>query len=91
MIMNLFTVPVAEASVRTLMNSITKVIIDPLIVFMFALAMVYFVYGIVQYLLSPGSEEVKKTTRSHMIWAVVGMFIMLSVYGIIHLIINTIS
>jgi hypothetical protein len=89
--MNLGIVPVAEASIQSLMNSISKVIIDPLIVLLFSIAVVYFIYGLAQYLLSPDNEEVRKASKAHMLWGVIGMFIMVGAYGIINIIINTIS
>lgn len=89
--MNFEIIPKAEASVQTLMNSISRVILNPLITLLFALAMVYFVYGLLQYLLSPDNEEIRKTSKSHMLWGVVGMFIMVSVFGIMNLIINTLG
>lgn len=84
-------IPIAEANVTTLMNSIEKVIINPLIIFVFALALVYFVYGIAQYLLSPGNEEIRKTSKQHMLWGVIGMFIMIATFGIMNLILNTLG
>lgn len=87
--MNFEIIPKAEASVVTLMKSINRVIINPLIVFLFALAMVYFIYGLARYLLSPDNEEVRKTSKQHMLWGIVGMFIMISVFGILSLIMNT--
>jgi uncharacterized membrane protein YidH (DUF202 family) len=80
---------IAEASVTTLMKSINKVIINPLIVLLFALAMVYFIYGVARYLLSPDNEEIRKTSKDHMLWGIIGMFIMVSVFGILSLIMNT--
>jgi uncharacterized membrane protein YidH (DUF202 family) len=84
-------IPKAEASVQTLMNSINRVIINPLIGLLFALAMVYFIYGLARYLLSPDNEEIRKTSKSHMLWGIVGMFIMVSVFGIMNLIMNTLG
>ncbi len=89
--MNFGIIQTAEASVQTLMNSISRVIINPLITLLFALAVVYFIYGLAQYLLSPDNEEVRKTSKTHMLWGVIGMFIMVSVFGIINLIINTLG
>ncbi len=89
--MNLFFTPIAEASAQTLMNSINKVIINPLIILLFSLAVVYFILGLVRYLLSPDNEDVRKTSKSHMFWGLVGIFIMLSVYGILNIIVNTLS
>jgi uncharacterized membrane protein YdjX (TVP38/TMEM64 family) len=84
-------IPRAEASVTTLMNSINRVIINPLIVLLFALAVVYFIYGLARYLLSPDNEEIRKTSKSHMLWGIIGMFIMVSVFGIMNLIMNTLG
>ena len=81
--------PVAEATISTLMNSINKVIINPLIILLFALAIVYFMYGVAKYLLSPDNEEIRKTSKQQMLWGVFGMFIMLAVFGIMNIIIST--
>ncbi len=89
--MNFQLIPVAEASVASLMNSINNVIIDPIIYFLFALAVVYFLYGVAQFFLSPDNEEVRKASKSHMLWGVVGLVIMISVFGIMHLIVNTLT
>lgn len=82
-------VPVAEASVLSLVKSIDKVVINPIILFMFACAMAYFLYGLVQYLLSPGNEEVHKKSKSIMLWGIIGLFIMVAVFGIMKLILST--
>jgi len=84
-------IPIAQASVDTLMQSINKVIINPLIIFLFALAMVYFIYGLAKYLLSPDNEEVRRTSKSHMLWGIIGMFIMVSVFGIMNLLLTTLG
>jgi uncharacterized membrane protein YidH (DUF202 family) len=89
--MNFDIIPKAEASVTTLMKSIDRVIINPLIVLLFALAMVYFIYGLVRYLLSPDNEEIRKSSKTSMLWGIIGMFIMVSVFGIMSLIMNTIG
>lgn len=89
--MNFEIIPIAEASVQTLMDSINRVIINPLIILLFGLAVVYFIYGLTKYLISPDNEEVRKSSKSHMLWGIIGMFIMVSVFGIINLIINTIG
>ena len=84
-------IPIAEASVVTLMKSVNRVIINPLIILLFALAVVYFLYGLVKYLLSPENEEIRKSSKSHMLWGIIGMFIMISVFGIMSLILNTLG
>ena len=81
----------AEASVVTLMNSIDRVIINPLIMLVFACALVFFLFGVAKYVLNPESEEVRKTSKSHMLWGVLGMFIMVSVFFIMNLITRTLG
>lgn len=84
-------IPKAEASVVTLMKSVNNVIINPLIFLIFALALVYFLYGLLKYLLSPDNEEIRKSSKSHMLWGIIGMFIMVSVFGIMTLLLNTVG
>ncbi|MCX6754197.1 MAG: hypothetical protein NTV03_04045 [Candidatus Nomurabacteria bacterium] len=84
-------IPVAEADIVTLMGSINRVIINPLIVFLFALAVVYFVYGLVRYLLTPDNEEIRTSSKSHMLWGIFGMFIMIAVFGIMNILLKTVG
>ncbi|MFA6386346.1 MAG: hypothetical protein WCW04_01060 [Candidatus Paceibacterota bacterium] len=84
-------IPVAEADIVTLMGSINRVIINPLIVFLFALAVVYFVYGLVRYLLTPENEEIRTSSKSHMLWGIFGMFIMIAVFGIMNILLKTVG
>jgi len=89
--MNFLFVPVAEASVISLVNSINKVIINPLIVFLFILATVYFVWGLVEYFINPGSKDVKENSSNKMVYGIIGMFIMVAVYGILNVYLKTIG
>lgn len=84
-------IPTAEASAVTLMASINRVILNPIIGLLFALATVVFLYGLVRYLMSPGNEEIRKTNKQHMLWGIIGMFIMISVFGIMKIILNTVG
>ena len=83
-------VPKAEAAdVVSLVKSVDKVVINPIIIFLFALAMAYFLYGLAQFFWSPDNEEIKKTSKSHMVWGLLGLFVMVAVFGIMNLILNT--
>lgn len=83
--------PVAEASIGTLVSNIDRVIINPIIFLLFAIALAIFLYGIARYLLNPDSEEIRKSSKSSMIWGVVGLFIMVAVFGIMRIILNTVQ
>lgn len=75
--------------IDTLARNISSEIIQPLILLLFALALLYFFWGIAKFIGSVGSDEQRKEGRKHMLWGLIGMAIMISVYGIIELIENT--
>jgi len=58
----------------------------PLVV---ALALLFFFWGLATYILAAGNEEKKKNGRSIMVWGVLALFIMVSVWGIINVIRTT--
>ena len=89
--MNFGIIPIVHASVASLVSSIDKVIVNPLIFLLFAVALILFLYGIVKLLLSPDNEEVRKTSKSHIMWGLFGMFIMVSVFAIMNIILNTLG
>ena len=58
--MDLFSAKVAYASLDSFIVNVDRLIINPLILFLFALAVVYFLYGMVEFLASQ-ENETKKT------------------------------
>lgn len=54
----------------------------------FALAFVYFFYGVAQYVLFPDGES-KDKGRQMMLWGVIALTVMFSVYGLIRLVTAT--
>ena len=66
-------------------------IVNPVIVFLFALALLYFAYGVLVFLINADEESKRETGKKHMLWGVVGLFIMVAVYGIIGVILGTIG
>ncbi|OGG60342.1 hypothetical protein A2765_06325 [Candidatus Kaiserbacteria bacterium RIFCSPHIGHO2_01_FULL_56_24] len=72
-----------------LLQRIITYIIDPAVRVVFTAGLFLFLWGLVEFLW--GLKEGKDQTdgKNHMIWGMVGMLIMVSVYGIIALIVNT--
>lgn len=54
-----------------------------------ALALLYFFWGLATYILNAGDEEKKKNGRNIMIWGLLALFIMVSVWGIINVVRDT--
>jgi hypothetical protein len=71
------------------MQRVVTYLIDPALLVIFALGFFIFIYGLVEFLwnLNQGGENEKG--KQHMVWGIVGMLIMISVYGILNLIDNT--
>jgi len=89
MLKDLFFTNIASASVDSFISNVNQLIINPLIIFLFALAVVYFFYGVFEFI-SNGEDEEKKTTgKSHMIWGIVGIVIMMGVFTILNMIMKT--
>ena len=74
-------------SIVSFLQKVDAVILNPLLTLLFAVAFIYFIYTII-WVIRAGAEE-KTDARNAMLWSIVGMFIMLSVYGIISLLLST--
>ena len=91
--MDLFSAKIAYAStsLNEFIGNVDTMIINPLIYFLFALAVVYFLYGVLEFVLNQENEEKKTSGKSHMIWGVVGITIMLGVWTILGIVLNTLG
>ena len=76
---------------NTLFTNILNNIVQPAIYLLFALAVLYFIWGVFTFMRNADSAEKRKEGFSHMIWGIVGIFIMLSAKGIINLILASIG
>ena len=72
-----------------LMGKFVSYIIDPAILVVFAAGFFLFMFGLVQFLYKLNEGGDTKEGTQHMIWGIVGMLIMISVYGLIALIDNS--
>jgi len=74
--------------VSSLVNDI-GLIIDRIIPIIFAIALLGFFYGLVSYIF--GSEQNKDKAKKTMIWGVVALFVMASVWGLVRFIGQTVG
>lgn len=65
-------------------SNMKLMILNPIIGFMFAVATVMFIYGIVEYIWGAENKDKIEDGKRHMVWGVIGMFVMLVVYGILN-------
>ena len=94
--LSLFKIPIAEAKVDltafgTIVNPIISNIIYPIIELMFGVAVLVFVYGVLQLVLHGADDEARKKGKATIMYGTFGIFIMVSAWGIIYLISNTVK
>ncbi|MFA5997501.1 MAG: hypothetical protein WC791_03370 [Candidatus Paceibacterota bacterium] len=68
------------------MQRINEAILQPIITLLMALAVAYFLFGVMKFVKDQGSEEAQVEGKKHMLWGIIGLFIMVSVYGILNFI-----
>ncbi len=67
-------------------------ILNPLMLLFFAIGLLVFVFGVVEFLYGINAEnEARERGKKHMLWGLVGMFIMMVAYSIVKLIIRTVG
>ena len=72
-----------------LLSKISGAILNPIIGLLFALALVLFLWGVVQFIMNAENEEARKNGGRHMLFGIIGIAIMVSVVGILRIVINT--
>ena len=81
----------AASEADKLMKSINAKILNPLIGLFISLAVVFFLYGVIEFIAGAANEDKRTEGKKHMVWGIIGLFIMVSVFGIINLIMGTIG
>ncbi|MDO8565107.1 MAG: hypothetical protein Q7R67_00570 [bacterium] len=76
--------PIAE-----FLNKINEFILNPLILLAFAVALLVFFFGIFQFIKSETVDTKRDEGKKKILYGLLGMFIMISAYGLIRLILNT--
>lgn len=76
--------------INSLIDKIDHVIVNPLIILLFSLAVVIFFVGVVQFIIQDSPEKRQQGSR-HMLWGVIGIMVMLCVYGIMNFIVDMIK
>ncbi len=77
---------IAFAEVTTFKELIDTVFINgllkPLVPFLIGLAVVIFLYGVILFMFSEGGEK-KEEGKEYMFWGIIGIFVMVSVWGLV--------
>jgi len=90
--MNFILPQIANAqTVGALVSKIQTAIINPIIGIIFALGFLLFVWGVARFLMQADDSNAREQGKKHIIYGLIGMFIMVSVYGILSVISGTLG
>ncbi len=71
-------------------SNLVIVIVNPLINLLFAAALAYFIWGVVVYIRKADSPTDRETGANHIMWGIIGLLIMVSVYSILRIALSTV-
>lgn len=77
-------------NVNTLFDFICKLqnLLNAIVPFLVALGAIYFIWGVVQYVVA-SEEEAKKKGRNRMVYGIIGLVIIFAFWGLIRIVVNT--
>ena len=65
--------------------------IDQLIALLLGIATVVFLIGVIQYVISGADEKKAETAKKYMLWGIIGLVVMVAVWGIANLLVDTLG
>jgi zinc transporter ZupT len=88
-------IPIVQAAIDSgklgsILDPIINNIVNPVVWLMFGVAVVYFTYGVLKMVIKGSDETARSESKQSILWGLIGMLIMLSAWGIIYVVANTI-
>jgi hypothetical protein len=84
-IFSFIAVPVlAAATFSELVNNTVNSLLKPLPAILVGIAVVMFIYGVIILMFSEGGEK-KEEGKQYMIWGIVGIFVIVTMWGLINI------
>ncbi len=77
------------SNLRDLANFVIEAINFYLIPIVFSLALLYFLYGVANYIYKAGDVKSRQEGINIMLWGIIGLFVMTSVWGLVNLLRET--
>ncbi len=78
----------SNAGTLTIFTNIQS-ILDKIVPILISLAVVYFLWGLSVYILNAGNEESKTKGRGVMLWGIIAIFVMVSLWGFVSMLQDT--
>lgn len=72
-----------------LINFVTCALNQSVLPLLVTLAVVFFLWGVTQYMINPASSEEREKGQQYMIWGLIGLFVVVSVWGLVSILTST--
>jgi uncharacterized membrane protein YbhN (UPF0104 family) len=79
----------AVAVAQGFLDRLNDAILFPLITLLMTIALVVFLYGCFEFILNANNDAARTTGKTHILWGIIGMFVMVSAYAILNIAANT--
>ncbi len=78
-----------QNSIGDLFNFFSCILRTNIVSLLITIAMIGFIWGVIQMFINPNNEEARKQGKSYVIWGLVGLFVIISVWGLVAVLTNT--
>lgn len=75
----------ATEAAQTLVDRINSVVLFPLMTLLTSVAVVIFLWGAFQFVARAGDESARTTGKRHMIYGIIGLFVILTAYTLLNI------
>lgn len=79
----------AAQEAANFVTQVNNIILFPLIALLSGIAFLVFLYGCAQYILNAASDQAREEGKKHIMYGLIGLFVMVSAYAILTLAVNS--
>ncbi len=80
-----------NTSAQQIIDGISSMIIQPIVSLLFAVGFLVFLWGLIEFIANPTESSKRKTGIDHMMYGILGLLIMVSIWGIVGLVTSTLG
>ncbi len=83
-----------QSKLKATVNLLNSIVVNPLLALLFGAGLIVFLFGMAEFFFNldvRGDLHAKESGRNHMIWGLVGMFIMVCAWSIVQVIAGTVG
>src|SRR5437870_2959285 len=84
------TSPINLSGIKILIQDVGG-IFNALIPVLFAASLVFFFWGLAQFILRAGDEKTHEAGKQKMLWGVIALFVFIGIYGILRVVAGTLN